>query len=138
MELTKQLEQQTTGTAGTVDPTSGPMDVEPTRPPIMKIKPDKPSPFNGKGNRPDTWLFQVEQYFLAHGQKPQGKEAVDFAATLLKDGAATWWQYINDLVSSASMPPISNWTDFRKAVLEEFQNLDVEKQARDRLDRLTQ
>lgn len=61
-----------------------------------------------------------------------------FAVTLLKEGAATWWQYMDLAIHGGSRSPILTWEDFKLALLSEFQNLDVEKQARDKLDRLTQ
>ena len=106
--------------------------------PKPKVKPDKPPSFTGKGNRPDTWLFMVENYFKAMNYTIDSEEAINFAGTLFKDAAATWWQYIDQAVKHGSRKKIESWEEFKVALESEFMNLDVEKQARDKLDNLTQ
>ena len=101
-------------------------------------KPNKPSQFKGKGQRADTWLFQMECYFDVLGQPKDNPQAMAFAASFFEDSAAVWWQYVNEAVLSGGREAIKCWQDFRLALLTEFQSLDVQRAAREQLDNLRQ
>jgi hypothetical protein len=62
----------------------------PPQPQAPRIKPDRPSPFNGKKSESlEAWIFQMQQYCdLA---PVPDNEHIRFAATFLKDQAALWW-----------------------------------------------
>ena len=101
------------------------------------VRPEKPPAYNGR-SRPDTWLFLVQNYLRACNFAVNSAQAVYFAASLFRDNAAVWWQYMDQAIAGGSVPPIDSWEAFHKALLVEFQPQDLQRSARDKLENLKQ
>ena len=63
---------------------------------------------------------------------------VEFAATFLRDGASTWWRAHLDLVERQESPLITEWNVFKRVLTTQFQPVNAQKIARDRLHNLRQ
>ena len=99
-------------------------------------KPPKPDIFRGAtrdGATVDMWLFQLETYFAAINLHDHQRR-VSFAAALLRDAALVWWQ----LQQAQHGAVMWTWDMFKAGLLAEFQAIDPERQARDKLRKLRQ
>jgi hypothetical protein len=96
-------------------------------------KPVKPETFSGRRDGPevDRWLFQLKQYF--EFTKMKDKEQVPYAALLLRDNAATWWQVRIQSAEQRLAAPIKDWDDFAQALKAQFKPANATERARDRL-----
>jgi hypothetical protein len=108
---------------------------------VMNSKPPKPSNFHGTGNqgivqRVDLWLFEMEQYCDAV-KMPSGVR-VDFAASFLRTGAATWWRAHIEGFKKGSYAKCSDWNDFSNSLKKQFKPINFQKIARDKLFNLRQ
>jgi hypothetical protein len=115
----------------------------------VSLKPQKPDCFHGnsRGEKVDLWIFEFEQYFNAVGvNDPQ---RVPYAASFLRDYAATWWRArctaqaavtssSSSSSSSSSGTATMTWRQFTAAITQQFKPLNASKIARDRLHRLRQ
>ena len=92
-----------------------------------RVKPKDPSTFHGTGKpSPDSWVFEMETYFLAAGVTSEAMK-VNMAATCLKDHASTWWRSI---VQDASIPTPATWDAFKAAFLARFRPFESSMLAR--------
>lgn len=141
-DLTKQLEIEKAQRLSVEELLRG---VESARLSDQAVKPERPPKFHGKeGERADTWLFLNKQYFISTGlmrplgeQKPENiRQCILLAASGLRDNAAVWWQHTLQVSGGINMHP--TWEVFEAAVKAEFQPLDSEKAARDKLADLVQ
>lgn len=117
-----------------------------TRTTNVHVKPPRPDFFRGtRDQKADLWLFELEQYFSAVGMPSEHK--VKFAASCLRDAAATWWRsrlisldtgLTAESSSSASTDSYLLWHNFAEALLKQFKPLNSSKIARDKLHRLRQ
>lgn len=99
---------------------------------MKTAKPNAPPIFSGKTNeRPDHWLFQMNQYFDA--TQLHISTQVTFAASYLRDNAAIWWQRQVEGAAANRWPAISTYTAFSEAVKSAFQRPNWDKAARDQL-----
>jgi Retrotransposon gag protein/Zinc knuckle len=98
-------------------------------------KPVKPPLYSGKISQPvDTWLFQMEQYFLATAVEPQRR--IPFAASFLTDNAAIWWRHMFQKMAQTTVT--WSWENFKSNLRQQFRPVDAERLARDRLYKLRQ
>jgi hypothetical protein len=104
----------------------------------LTVKPPKPDCFYGnqRGQKVDLWIFEMEQYFNVVGLVDPHR--VPFAASFLRDSAATWWRARQLSLVGLQSASLSKWVDFSCALLEQFKPLNASRIARDRLHRLRQ
>lgn len=102
---------------------------------VPPVKIAKPPTYSGKINESiDTWIFRIEQYFLAVPMMDNRK--IPFAASFLTDSAATWWRHMYE---DPSLKGTSwSWDDFKSHLRMQFRPIDAERLARDRLHKLRQ
>jgi len=92
-----------------------------------------PTPSNYDGSRRInvvSWLFEVEQYFDAT-HVTRGRTA--YAAMLLKGHAQIWW-----MAKKTNNDHPRRWEQFKRALTRQFQSIDANRKARDRLGELKQ
>lgn len=102
------------------------------------IKPPKPDCFHGyqRKEKVDLWLFEMEQYFAVVGlQDPQ---RVPFAASFLRNSAATWWRSRTMTGVGSQESTLLTWSKFSKAIMKQFKPINSSKVARDKLHQLRQ
>lgn len=102
---------------------------------------ERPPKFYGKDNeRADTWLFLNKQYFVTIGMEQAAslQQMILLAASGFRENAAIWWEHVIREMELERRPKMQTWADFEKAVKDEFQPLDSEQVARDRLADLIQ
>ena len=103
--------------------------------PVMRVKPNRPSPFTGKRSESlEAWIFQMQQ-FCALAQVPVD-DRVTLAATFFKDQAALWWRSYHQTQNWLAAPP--NWNQFLTALRAQFIPVNTSISAYDRLQRLSQ
>jgi Retrotransposon gag protein len=101
----------------------------------QKVKIAKPDTFSDsrKEAKAEEWLFQVEQYFkLINENKEEVK--VQYAASLLRGAAATWWRSQTQGQDSQ----LCTWEEFKQGLISIFTPINGEQLARDRLANLRQ
>jgi hypothetical protein len=108
----------------------------PPRPPVLK--PAKPDTFDGSkpGNRVDSWLFQLNEYFSACGVH-NDLERVAYAGAMLRGAAGTWWRQ-RRTHAAAGMSDVSTWHQFSTELRDQFTIVNAVKVARDELAALKQ
>jgi len=102
----------------------------------VHAKPPKPEVFKGRKGVA-TWLYTVEKYFDAihlYGDN----ERLEYVITLLHGPAANWWRMLDEQSSHGGDPLPSTWTDFKDAIIAQFQPLAEERAARLKLERMSQ
>ena len=106
----------------------------------IKLKPNKPEPYNGKRDFlvVNTWIYKLEQYMLLlqvnNPTQPLSEaNKIMFASTFLTGTASVWWF---TLVQSNAMP--TTWEDFKATLSREFVPEDHVRRAREKLRRLRQ
>ena len=88
-----------------------------TNRPSRELEPSKPQAFGGRlGESIDTWIFNVEQYFLLVQVTDDKK--IPFAASYLTENAATWWRHVYD--ENQRGQTTWNWTDFTLNIRTQF------------------
>lgn len=94
----------------------------------------KPPQFSGERDSVelDTWLFQVEEYFLTLPNLDESSR-VRAAGLMLKGQAASWYR---DIMRREQT--ITTWADFRQAISLMFMPIGRDKQARIKLDHTVQ
>ena len=94
-----------------------------------RLKPSKPDNFRGDSRHPVTnFIFSLEQYF--HLLQVTGDaDKIHYAASLLKDSAATWWRSLHTQPNAVP----TTWADFTAAIQDQFVTVNAEKTARDKL-----
>lgn len=94
----------------------------------------KPPQFSGEKDTVelDTWLFQVEEYFLTLPALDEPTR-IRAAGLMLKGQAASWYRD----VMRKDAPP-QNWAAFKQAICSMFMPIGREKQARHKLDKASQ
>lgn len=107
-----------------------------------RLKPAKPPHFRGNYGRdattPRDWLFTVDQYFLACNVD-RDRDKLAFVATLLQDNANTWWRSQFALQPDGSyISAIGTWSDFKAALIRQFEPINRKLSAREELARLKQ
>ena len=102
-------------------------------------RPERPPKFHGKENeRADTWLFLNKQYFATMGMSANVTQCILLAASGFRDNAAIWWEHVIRQLEKKERPKMETWEMFETAVKAEFQPLDSQKTARDKLADLIQ
>ncbi len=87
----------------------------------MSLKPNKPSPFEGKRDEfaVRTWVYQVKQYLslvqVGNGLILDDATKISFAATFLSGTATVLWY---TLTASSTAP--TTWDGFEQAITQEF------------------
>ncbi len=101
------------------------------------LKPSKPETFLGTSSQTDVggWLFQLHQYLTIVGLADE-VQAIQFASTFLRGPAAVWWR--SQVEAVAGLAPFATWVLFSDALKQQFQPVNVERAARDRLAGLVQ
>jgi hypothetical protein len=85
----------------------------------------------------DLWLFEIEQYFNAVSL--EDKYRATYAASLLRDGALTWWRAKNIAAEDdAQLQQLYEWETFSNELKQQFKPINSEKIARDHLYHLKQ
>jgi hypothetical protein len=103
------------------------------------LKPAKPDTFDGAkpGNRVDSWLFQLTEYFGACGVI-SGAERVAYAGSMLRGAASTWWRQRRTQAAAGAMTDITTWDQFCAELRAQFTLINAVKVARDELAALKQ
>ena len=84
-----------------------------------------------------NWLFQVHQYLTILGAGVfNDTQAIQFASTFLRGPAAIWWRA--RVEGNNNQPPFATWNAFGEALQLEFQPVNAENAARDKLHSLVQ
>ena len=99
-------------------------------------RPHKPDTYAGatRGSVPvDIWLAELDAYFDA-ADIINPHRRVKLAVALLRDTAMVWWRQQQQFLQGVTV----TWEQFKHGLLAEFQAIDPERQARDRLRRLRQ
>ena len=99
----------------------------------------EPDLFHAKLNENvDRWLFQVEQYFQAVDEN-EDSHRVAFAAALLRNTAASWWEkVVRDNEKAGKEERECTWKQFKDGITSTFRSTNRVERARDQLARLTQ
>ena len=102
------------------------------------FKPVRPDTFRRCQDKTlvEAWLFQLHQYFEICSVSERSQ--VPFAASLLRDNAALWWRYHVEQADNNHEELITNWRDFKKALIDQFKPVNAVKTARDKLANLKQ
>jgi hypothetical protein len=102
------------------------------------VQPPKPDCFKGTTRENiDLWLFEIEQYFNAVSL--EDKYRATYAASLLRDGALTWWRAKNIAAEDdAQLQQLYEWETFSNELKQQFKPINSEKIARDHLYHLKQ
>ena len=122
-----------------------PINVQVQAPPrdneFIRLKPAKPSTFDGKSREFDvvTWISEVERYFGAAGVNyATDVKCLPYAVSLLKGDASIWWDNYVQMSSVGDEQKISYWIELKEAIKAQFQPANVSQNARDRLAELRQ
>ena len=101
------------------------------------VKPPVPETYQGNdtSSSPETWLFQVKQYFDLTGIQDDTQRLL-FAAALLRGQASVWWRMRQD--RSLGGTPIATFADFEAQLVSQFRRLDPQRYARIQLGKLRQ
>lgn len=107
------------------------------RPPALR--PAKPDTFDGSkpGNRVDSWLFQINEYFNACGVH-NDLERVAYAGAMLRGAASTWWRQRRTHAAAGVMADVTTWHQFSTELRAQFTIVNAVKVARDELAALKQ
>ena len=98
---------------------------------VEPIRAAQPEPFNGRRPEVELWLFQLERYMQY--TKITGTRMVEFAETLLKGDALTWWR-----VQVTTNKDPTEWDEFSQMLQKQFKPINSVKAARDKLATLQQ
>jgi deoxyuridine 5'-triphosphate nucleotidohydrolase len=103
-----------------------------TYPPLATLKIPTPEKFDGSPRTPVAdWLFQIDQYF--HVTRAREEERTSYASMLLKGHALIWWKsLVRDRIEPRS------WDQFKTDISFQFQIIDANQKARNKLKRLQQ
>jgi Ty3 transposon capsid-like protein len=94
----------------------------------VNFKPVKPNIFSGGArSNVDTWLWEMERYFLAAGMKDPN--TVMFAEAFLRDTAADWWRMQTTQCSQV----VTDWNSFKVCFQNRFGTVNAAKTARSTL-----
>ena len=109
------------------------------RPAKITLRLKEPDLFHGKLNENvDRWIFQVEQYFQAVDEN-EDTHRVAFAAALLRNTAASWWErVVTDNEKAGKDERDCTWKQFKEGITKLFRSTNRAERARDQLARLTQ
>ena len=101
-----------------------------------RVKPAKPDVFNPdiRGVDLNLWIFQLETY-MAFVKMPEDQK-VDYASTLLRGAAISWWRNHVSLMDEDE--DWNSWDVFVVKIKKQFQPINPVKIARDRLANLRQ
>lgn len=100
------------------------------------LKPNKPPAFKGSGRgreRVQEWLFQLNNFFSAHGHILD-EQKIAYAGTRLESIAAKWWRRNHATLTA----PGATFQDFSAALEKAFLPHNVDDRARDDLLELKQ
>jgi hypothetical protein len=91
------------------------------------VQPPKPDCFKGTTRENiDLWLFEIEQYFNAVSL--EDKYRATYAASLLRDGALTWWRAKNIAAEDdAQLQQLYEWETFSNELKQQFKPINSEK-----------
>jgi hypothetical protein len=104
------------------------------------VKGLKPQTFTGQIHTVTKWLFHINNYFkLIHVSKDS--EKIDIAGMLFKEYAFEWYQEIVTKHLNNPTDPsycIKTWEQFSQMLLDEFQPINAEEVAREKLFHIRQ
>jgi hypothetical protein len=101
---------------------------------VAKVgKVPKPDRYSGTTNV-RNWTYQMEVYLTASRANLESQDVVFTAAAYLTGSALSWWRYVQNQATLHLGTPPSNWHEFSAAIQAQFQPVDPEQVARDRLD----
>lgn len=105
----------------------------------INLRLKEPDTFHGKlKENVDRWLFQVEQYLRAAGETVDAYK-VAFAAALLRDSAAAWWETVVEGNAKAGLDESEcTWDLFQEGLKKSFRAVNRSDRARDQLATLQQ
>ena len=96
------------------------------------LKPPKPSKFNGvERHYAAAWIDTMERYFTVCGT-PDNAARIDLVTSYLEKEASIWWS------SVIRSNKILTWAQFRKVFLLNYQPVDAQREAAQKIQRLTQ
>jgi len=105
------------------------------------LKPTKPPRFCGERGQEhqdvDTWLFALDQYFVAAGVEEETPR-VAFAGAMLDRTALAWWQLLKKSEARGGEEAPATWAAFQAALATRFQPINAERVAREQLMSLRQ
>lgn len=111
---------------------------------LRGVKVPKPPTTNGRGKgtikTPRDWLRQFKNYLLAEGVNVNAEEPRlwPIFKSYLTDGAAVWADTYEQGVVQGAQPALLTFDAIHAAFLAAFETMDPARQARDRLDGLSQ
>lgn len=82
----------------------------------------------------EAWLHTMDKYLGLH-QSLSDQQRVEYATTLLRGQAATWWQHVE---KDLHTPLPQDWEQFKAAFRKEFKPANSSQLARQRLQNLQQ
>ena len=99
------------------------------------LKPVKPSQYDGKSRSYDvnTWLSEMERYFMASGIEYTDPRCVPFAVSMLRLDGSVWWDSYQVMAQMDESLVITVWPEFKDAIRAAFQPANINQDARDRL-----
>jgi hypothetical protein len=111
---------------------------------LRGVKVPKPPITNGRGKgaikTPRDWLRQFKNYLSAEGVNVNAEEPRlwPIFKSYLTDGAAVWADTYEQGVQQGNLPALLTYDAIHNAFLAAFETMDPARQARDRLDGLSQ
>lgn len=95
------------------------------------VKLPKPSTYHGNSNRLDSWIYELELYFVNLGV-PESRK-VGLAVSFLRDAALLWWR---SMCQRGNMP--TTWDTFTYGIRSQFLPKNQYQAARNKLRNLRQ
>ncbi len=93
----------------------------------------KPDTFAGESKDIDTWIFSMRNYLFLSNVHPSAH--VQTAGTYLRGNAMQWFTFLQPMERQVML---TNFDTFAAALLNYFRPLDIQADARQRLNKITQ